>query len=118
MATTQQLKTETLIDWTIKGASFIMSIAIMISSFFLTKAWEKISNLEKDIIELKIESGKVQSNRFSSNDWVNAKTILDTERLAMDRRIIRIEETYPTISESISEIRQSIRKIEDEHHSQ
>lgn len=113
MTAPQKIRSDVVIDWTLKIASFIMSIAIMISSFFLTKAWDKISNLEKDIVELKIDASRTQSNRFSSNDWVTAKSILDSERLSMDRRLIRMEETIPMINDSISEIKQTIRRLDE-----
>lgn len=112
MANEGFIKNTTVLDWTFKIGATIMSILMMLSSFFLTKAWESINNMEKTIVELKIEQSKITSNRFSTNDWVSAKTILDAERLALDRRLIRIEETYPIISESIFEIKQTLRKLE------
>lgn len=110
----ETFKKQVVIDWTLKIASFIMSIAIMISSFFLTKAWDKISNIETKVAKLELDYGVHSTSQFTYKQWVEAKTNLDNERNAMDRRLIRIEETYPTINNAIIEIKQSIRRMEDQ----
>ena len=104
---------DNIIDWTIKIASFVMSIAIMVSSFFLTKAWEKITNLEKDVSQLKIDYSVASSTQLTYKQWIDAKSIIDSERVALDKRLIKIEETYPMINNSIMEIKQSINRLED-----
>ena len=96
--------------WIIKIGSFFMSIAIMVSSLFLNQAWNRISNVEDSVHELQIATATMQGNRFSSKDWTDAKTILDAERLAMDRRVIRLEESLPIIKDTLIEIKQKIEK--------
>lgn len=104
------VKTENVINWTIRIGSFVMSIAIMISSWFLTQAWDKISNVEKEVTKLQIVTATMEGNRFSSKDWSDAKSVLDGERLVLDRRIIRLEESIPVIKDSLIEIKQTLKK--------
>lgn len=97
--------------WTLRIGSFVMSIAIMVSSWFLNQAWERINTIEKSVRALEIASATTNGTKFTANDWANAKSILDADRLAMDRRIIRLEESLPTIKESLIEIKNNIDKI-------
>jgi hypothetical protein len=102
-------KTE-IMTWTIRIGSFIMSIAIMVSSWFLNQAWTRITNVEKSVHALELNSATVSGNRFSSNDWIVAKSIIDGERMAMDRRIMRLEESLPVIKDSLIDIKKSLDK--------
>ena len=100
-----------LTSWIIRvGAPLLMSIALAISSWFLTQAWNRIGAIEKAVTELQISSATTNGNRFTSTNWVEAKTILDSERLAQDRRIIRLEESLPIIKESLLELRNNMGK--------
>jgi hypothetical protein len=101
-------------DWTIRIVGLTMSVAIAISSFFLKEAWYKISDLEKKVNTIMIAAAEPSGNRFTSTNWIDAKSILDSERLAQDRRIMRLEESVPVIKESLLEIKQTLRKQSDE----
>jgi hypothetical protein len=105
-------KTE-LVSWIIRIGSFVMSIAIMVSSWFLNQAWNRITEVEHAVKALEITSASTNGNRFTTNDWVTAKSILDTERLAMDRRIIRMEESIPAIKDSLIEIKAQLRELNE-----
>ena len=101
---------ENIINWTLKIGSFIMSIAIMITSWFLNQAWNRIGAVEDKVHEIELTNVQITSSRFTSSDWTNAKTVLDSDRLALDRRIIRLEESLPAIKESLIEIKQAINE--------
>lgn len=102
-------KTTDTISWIIRIGSFIMSIAIMVSSWFLNQAWTRINNNEQSIRTLELKAAEISGNRFSTTDWSYQKTLLDNERLAMDRRLIRLEESLPVIKDSLLEIKQSLK---------
>jgi hypothetical protein len=105
------IKTDpTTASWILKISSFVMSIAIMISSWFLSQAWDKINTIEKSVHELEITAALTNSTKFTNNDWASAKSVLDADRLAMDRRIIRLEESLPSIKDSLIEIKNSIQR--------
>lgn len=97
--------------WTLRIGSFVMSIAIMVSSWFLNQAWERINNIEKSIRDLELATATTNGTKFTANDWANAKSILDADRLAMDRRVIRLEESLPTIKETLIDIKNNIDKL-------
>jgi hypothetical protein len=101
---------ERLMDWVIRIGGFIMSIAIAISTFFLTEAWKKISNIEEEVNGLKVTTTHLKDSRLTVTDWISAKTVLDSERLALDRRLIRMEESLPIIKESLIEIKQTLKE--------
>jgi hypothetical protein len=104
------IKNDTL-NWSLKIAGFVMSIAIMVSSWFLNEAWSRINEVEKTVHKLEIESASVESNKFTNNDWAKAKLILDSERSDFDRRLIRLEESIPVIKDSLLSIKDSIKSI-------
>ena len=103
-------KNDTL-NWSLKIAGFIMSIAIMVSSWFLNQAWSRINDVEKTVHKLEIDSASVEGNKFTTTDWVKAKTLLDIERSDFDRRLIRLEESIPVIKDSLLSIKDSIKSI-------
>lgn len=104
-------KSEGAGPWIIRIGSFIMSLAIMISSWFLNQAWDRITQLEKEVKQIQINDALINGNGFTSKNWTDAKTILDAERLAMDRRIIRLEETIPVIKDSQLETKKTLDDI-------
>lgn len=97
-------------NWLFKIGSFAMSVALMVSSWFLNQAWTRIENIEKDIHELQIKDAGSSNTKFTSMDWQNQKILLDSERMAMDRRLIRLEESLPSIKESLQEIKNTLNK--------
>jgi hypothetical protein len=99
--------------WTIRIGSFIISIFIMISSWFLNQAWGRIAEIERSVKQLELSSASTSGNRFTSGDWTKAKEILDSERLSMDRRVIRLEESIPMIKETQFDIKKSIDEIKE-----
>jgi hypothetical protein len=108
------VRNSTVMDWTLKIGATLMSILMMTTSFFLTKAWDSIAEIKESIVDLKLIQNKIESSQFTSKEWISAKSVLDNERLGLDRRIIRVEETYPIILESIVDIKETIKKIETE----
>ncbi|MBF0207900.1 MAG: hypothetical protein HQK53_13535 [Oligoflexia bacterium] len=94
--------------WTNKIFPIAMSISIAASSWFLNQAWTKISTLEAKVQAIEVSVAATSGNRFSSNDWVTAKSLLDTERTALDRRIMRLEESLPVIKDSLLEIKDKL----------
>jgi hypothetical protein len=106
-----RLEKEHVINWTLKIGSFIMSIAIMISSWFLNQAWNRIGQVESKVQSIELVQAETRSNKFTSTDFNNAKVIIDAERLALDRRVIRLEESLPTIKDSLTDIKQTLKEI-------
>lgn len=98
------------INWILRIGSFAMSVAIMVSSWFLNQAWNRIGTIEQKVHELELVGATSSGNRFTSNDWQTNKALLDAERLSMDRRIIRLEESLPSIKDSLLEIRTKLDK--------
>jgi hypothetical protein len=94
-------------------ATIALSCFIMISSWFLNDVYSKMKILDDNIQEIRIWRAETQGNRFSSQDWTAAKTILDADKSNLDRRITRLEESIPPIRESLIRIETSVNKLAD-----
>ena len=107
--TVNAIKEEKLkvLTWIIRA---LMALSITMTSWFLSQAWEKINENAKDISELKLIQAESKGQLFTASDWATAKMLIDNEKLAMDRRIIRLEESIPVIKESLIDIKQTIQK--------
>ena len=117
MSSTTQNK---LIAWEAKYLHWILSILISVglavSGFMLKEAYTKIENIGKDVQELKVSQASTSANRFSSNDWMVQKTQLDEQKLQMEKRVISLEECSKNIMTLLTEIRQDIKELKQEHY--
>lgn len=94
-----------------KILTFLTSAGLAISGWFINQNLQRLDNLDAAVYELRINQERTSSNRFSSNDWVVNKALMDADRLALDKRVIRVEENMTTIKESLTEIKESIREL-------
>jgi hypothetical protein len=104
-----QTKSETM-SWVLKIGGFIMSIAVAVSSYFLNSTMNKINELDKRVNSMELSNAAISGNRFTSNDWTTAKAIIDADRNAIDRRIVRLEENSVVIKDSLVEIKQILKE--------
>lgn len=108
--TQKPFQQDVITPWILRIGSFLMSVAIMVSSWFLNQAWNRINEIEKSVHKLEIETATTNGNRFTSSNWADAKAILDAEKLSLDRRVMRLEESIPVIRESLLELREIAKK--------
>ena len=94
----------------IKILGFIMSIVVMISSWFLNQAWGRIVEIEQVVKRLELSEAADSGHKFSKSDFNDARLDMDSERFAMDRRITRLEESIPVIKDSLLEIKETLKK--------
>ena len=106
----EQVNLESQNFWLSRLLPITLSLSIAVSSWFLSQAWDKIIKLEERVQGIELSAASKDGNRFTNNDWVSAKAILDTERTNMDRRLVRLEESIPVIKDSLLEIRVSLNK--------
>ena len=102
-------------DWVLKIGGFIMSIALMVSSWFLNQAWNRIQTIENKVQQLELQGAATSGNRFTSIDWQTNKAILDNERLALDRRMIKQEEMSLIIKDSLMELKTNVNQLLNEN---
>ena len=96
--------------WINRGLSAVFAIGMAVSGYFLNGTMQKIQEIEKRVYTMELASATTNGNRFTSGDWTSAKTILDNERLQMDRRLIKLEESIPNIKDSLTEIKLMIKE--------
>lgn len=94
-----------------KLLAFLTSAGLAVSGYFINQNFKRLDNLDAAVYELRINHERTTSNRFSSNDWVLNKALLDADRMALDKRVIRLEESIPAIRESLTEIKASIKEL-------
>ena len=102
-------KNETM-SWILKIGGFVMSIAIMVSSWFLNQAWSRINDVEKSVKGLELSAATIAGSKFTAMDWAAAKSALDADRNTIDRRIIRLEENSVVIKDALIEIKQILKE--------
>lgn len=104
-----QSKNEAM-NWILKIGGFIMSIAIMVSSWFLNQAMGRINDIEKSVKQLELTAATVAGSKFTAGDWATAKSVLDADRAVIDRRIVRLEENSVVIKDSLTEIKEILKE--------
>jgi hypothetical protein len=92
-------------------ATLLMPVMLAIAGYFLSDVFGKFRSLEKSVHALQLWRAETTGSRFSTSDWTTAKTIIDAERIAHDRRITRLEETIPPIREGMIRIEQKLDKL-------
>ncbi len=100
-------------NWVMRIGSFVVSISIMVSSFFLNEAWNRINNIEKEVHELQISEASVSSSRFTAMDWQTNKSIIDQQHLITSQRILVVEENLKNLKEVMMEIRTDVKTIKE-----
>ena len=104
-----QVKNETM-SWIVKIGGFMVSIAVMVSSYFLNSTMNKMNEMDNRISSLELAGATVSGNRFTSTDWATAKSVMDADRNAVERRLIKLEETSSTIKDSLLEIKSILKE--------
>lgn len=95
----------TTIDWLIRILSAVVSITVMVSSWTLKQAWDRIDTIDKQVHILEIKGAETAGSKFTAADWAAQKALLDSEKMSLDRRIMRLEESIPTIKDTLLEIK-------------
>jgi len=95
--------------WAFKLTGFVMSITIMITSWFLNQAWDRINKIESAIQVLEIRDAKHDSSTVASVDWIRSKDVIDNKSNELDRRITRLEESLPVIKDSLLDIKNTLK---------
>lgn len=105
---TENLKQEK--GWLLKLFSIFMTLSIMVSSWFLKETMDKLNSLDKRLYSLELSEARTTSNRFTSVDWNIQKSLLESDKLIVERRIIKMEESIPQIKEALQRIETAIER--------
>lgn len=98
-------------DLLIKALSFLTSVGLAVSGYFLADTYAKMDDMRKDITQLQLHAERVDSNKFSPTDFMKAREVIDSQLISTDRRIIALEEGQKTIKEYLTEMRTDIKDI-------
>lgn len=93
------------INWIFKAAQVLAGLALPIIAWAWTTTWAKIATIEKDIVQLRVDMAQMQSNRFTSGDWISAKTNMDERDNELDRRMTKNEEIIINMKETVQEMK-------------
>jgi hypothetical protein len=99
----------------LKALSFLTSIGLAVSSYFLTDTYKKMDSMRSDITELQIKASRYEGSSLSSSDFIKAREVIDSQIVATDKRVIALEENNKMIREYLSEIKQDIKEIKSKN---
>jgi hypothetical protein len=98
-------------EWVWRG---ILAIALMICGYFVRDVYQKQEAFNQRI-DLRVQTlenfrATTDGNRFTSTDWITAKSVLDERDVNMDKRITRVEDAIPEIKITLKEIKELLNK--------
>lgn len=106
---TSQISTS--INWLFKTIQIVATIALPIIGWVGMGTLERISQIEKSIIELRIEAASTQSSAFTSLEWNKAKQLLDEKDVILEKRLVKTEESLNFMKEMLVEIRDNQKEM-------
>ena len=98
----------TTIDWLIRILSAVVSITVMVSSWTLKQAWDRIDNIDNQVHQLELKGAETAGNRFTSVDWMREKSLIDAKELEREKRFSIIESDLRFIKEGIQDIKKQL----------
>lgn len=104
------------INWILRTIQIVGAIALPIIGWVGMNTLERIAQIEKSIVELRLDAARESSNQFTSVDWMKAKQILDEKDNMLDKRLTKNEETIVHMKEILVEIRDNQKEILDTVH--
>lgn len=104
-----QIKNETM-SWILKIGGFMVSIAVAVSSYFLNSTMNKMNEMDERINAIELSNATISGTKFTSNDWATQKAFIESDRNALDKRILKLEENSAVIKESLIEIKSILKE--------
>ena len=95
----------------LKALSFLTSVGLAVSGYFLADTYQKMDKMRDDITDLQLHKERVESSRFSALDFIKAKDIIDSQIVSTDKRVLVLEESQKTIKEYLVEIKADLKEI-------
>lgn len=96
--------------WINRGLYAVFAIGMAVSGWFLNQTMTTLQNIEKRVYTLEISEAKETNGKFTNSDWQIAKALLDADKMAIEKRIIRVEESIPVIKESLIRIENAVER--------
>lgn len=101
-------------DWIFRG---LLSLALGALAWFANgmAQEQKLFNqsINRRVTDLELYHAKIESSRFSASDWSAARAGIDSSLTSAEKRITRLEDVATATRESIGEIKQSLRRVEE-----
>lgn len=93
----------------------IIAAAMSIGAWFAKEVWEgqkrQIATAEERFVflsgainQINTQQAVVAANRFTSNDWVTAKSVLDSRDNELSQRVSLMERDFSTMQKNIEKI--------------
>jgi hypothetical protein len=89
----------------------LTSTGLAVSGWFINQNFARLDHLDKQVADIYLTTTKAEVTQFTNKEWIIAKSILDSEKISTEKRIIRLEESLPVIRESLAEIKASIKEL-------
>jgi uncharacterized protein YdcH (DUF465 family) len=107
MAPQNKIETMPLI---LKIGGFMISLAVMVSSYFLNSTMNKMNEMDRRITAIEMNAATISGTKFTTTDWATQKAFIESDRNALDKRILKLEENSAVIKESLMEIKSILKE--------
>jgi hypothetical protein len=105
-------------NWIYRAFVTLAGLFMPLTGWFLKQTWDRISSVEMHVADIRVALAETRGNRFTSSDWVTAKSLMDERANSQDQRITRVEESIPVTKEAILEIKTILREMQSERNKQ
>ena len=97
--------TNTTLNWIFKTIQIVAAIALPIIGWVGLNTLERVSMIEKEIVQLRLDSVQTANTKVQVTDWLLAKQALDNKDYEMDKRITKLEDNFFYIRSSMDEMK-------------
>jgi hypothetical protein len=94
-----------------------LTVAFGVGGFIGAKVWDRVEHglvsLDDRVDAIEVDNARIDGSRFTTQHWTEAKARLDEDRVNLDRRLTRLEESIPQIKETLIRIE---KKLDAKYH--
>jgi hypothetical protein len=91
-------------EWGVWAFRTVLMIMVTAGAAFGNQVWHEQQRIAERLNAMDIERATFSASRFTASDWVTAKSVLDTQINAYERRIFKLESAAEQISKSLDRI--------------
>ena len=100
-------------EWAWRG---LLVVVLGVCGYFLRDIYIKQTafneRIDQRVQNLEFFKASTDSSKFTSSDWVSAKSVLDERDVSMDKRITRVEDAIPVIRSTLDKSAIALERIE------
>ncbi len=104
MSDTEWNKRETPQQWGAWIFRYLLGAGVLVICWFCREIWQNQRDLKNDIQIINIDRASERASKFTASDWNAAKTLIDAQFNAVERRTFKLENSAERVNESLQRI--------------